>query len=88
MRRVQSALTALRENDVKGSGRFGIRLDGVCFNREMPAGEVLIDIFLQTSEEDGFFVFVKNMDLRKRTNQQGSSLEEWPVCAEEQTSQS
>ncbi len=45
---------------------------------------MLIDIFLQTSDQDGFFVLSRNLDLRKQSMQDGTDLDDWPGCLDEQ----
>ena len=81
---LQSSLEPYREGERKGTGSFGVSLTGVCLYSPIPAGEVLVDIFLQTSDYDGFFVFVRNLDLRKKSDQEDANLVEWPNCQETQ----
>jgi hypothetical protein len=80
MRELQSSMAPYSNGERKASGSFGVVLEGVCLHGKMPAGEVLVDVFLQTSEQDGFFVFAKDLDLRKESNREGSGLDDWPDC--------
>jgi hypothetical protein len=82
---LQSSLAPYREEGRKGSASLGVRLNGVCLHSRMPAGQVLVDIFLQTSDYDGFFVFARNLDLRKKSEQGDANLDSWPNCQETQT---
>lgn len=84
MREVQSSVAAISKDDPEGSGSLGVFLDGVCLHSKMPEGAVLIDIFLQTSNQDGFFVLSRNLDLRKQSMRDGSDLDDWPGCMDEQ----
>ena len=84
MRAVQSSVAAISKDDPEGSGSLGVFLDGVCLQSKMPEGTVLIDIFLQTSDQDGFFVLSRNLDLRKQSMQDGTDLDDWPGCLDEQ----
>jgi hypothetical protein len=81
MRAVQSSVADYRSDDKEGSGSLQVILDGVCLNGEAPQGEVPVDIFLQTSAEDGFFVFARNLDLREQAEQDGTDLADWPDCS-------
>jgi hypothetical protein len=82
MRAVQSSIAPHQDGDLEGTGSLGVYLDGVCLNGKMPAGQVLVDVFLQTSDQDGFFVFARNLDLRKESNRDGTDLDDWPDCLE------
>jgi hypothetical protein len=84
MRAVQSSVAANSKGDPEGTGSLGVFLEGVCLHGKMPAGKVLVDVFLQTSDQDGFFVFARNLDLRKESKRDGSNLDDWPDCLEAQ----
>jgi hypothetical protein len=83
MRAVQSSVAAISKGDPEGTGSLGVFLDGVCLHSKMPEGDVLIDIFLQTSDQDGFFLLSRNLDLRKQSMQDGTDLDDWPDCQDE-----
>ena len=80
MRQSQLAVAPYRDGDVKGSGSLRINLSGMCLHKEMPSGEVLLDIFLQTSEQDGFFVFARNLDMQEILTEEGKTLDDLPGC--------
>jgi len=44
-------------------------------------GEVQLDLFLQTSEQDGFYVMAKNLDMREVMAEEGRNMDELPDCA-------
>ena len=41
-------------------------------------GEVQLDLFLQTSEQEGFFVMAKNLDMREVMAEEGRNMDELP----------
>jgi len=82
MRQLQLEMASFRKGDVKGSGSFRVNLSGLCLHSKMPPGEVRLDIFLQTSEQDGFFVMAKNLDMREVLAEEGTNIDELPDCAE------
>jgi hypothetical protein len=81
MRAVQGSIAEYRGGDQEGTGSLQVMLDGVCLNGEAPQGEVPVDIFLQTSAEDGFFVFARNLDLQEQAEQDGTNVADWPDCS-------
>ena len=80
MRQVQSQLMPFRNDDRNVKGRLGVSLSGVCMHSQIPAGKVLADIFLQTSDADGFFLLTRGLDLRERRNTANADLGDWPMC--------
>jgi hypothetical protein len=81
MRAVQSSMAPHSNGEQEGKGSFQVIVDGACLNGDAPEGEVPVDIFLQTSAEDGFFVFVRNLDFREQAEQDGTDLADWPDCS-------
>ena len=53
----------------------------MCLHSKMPPGEVQVDLFLQTSEQDGFFVMAKNLDMREAMAEEGTDMDALPECA-------
>ena len=47
---------------------------------KLPPGEVQLDLFLQTSEQDGFFLMAKNLDMREVMAEEGTNMDELPDC--------
>jgi hypothetical protein len=82
MRQLQLAMASYRNGDVKGSGSLRVNLSGMCLHNKMPPGEARVDIFLQTSEQEGFFVMAKNVDMREVLAEEGTDMDELPACAE------
>ena len=48
----------------------------------MPPGEIQLDLFLQTSEQEGFFVVAKNLDMRDVLAEEGTDMDKLPACAD------
>ncbi|MGI9284353.1 MAG: hypothetical protein ACR2P1_03115 [Pseudomonadales bacterium] len=80
MKHIQSLFRPFREDDRKGTGSLGVSVNGVCTHSPIPAGEVLVDIFLQTSNNDGYFVITRNLDLRESRDGVDAKLEKWTKC--------
>ena len=80
MRQLQLAMAPYRNGDVKGSGSLRVNLSGMCLHSKMPPGEVQLDLFLQTSEQEGFFVMAKNLDMREALAEDGTDMDELPDC--------
>ena len=81
MRQLQLAMAPYRNGDVEGSGSLRVNLSGMCLHSKMPPGEVQVDLFLQTSEQDGFFVMAKNLDMREAMAEEGTDMDALPECA-------
>lgn len=81
---LQSSLLPYRQGERRGTGSFGVGLTGICLHGPIPVGEVLVNIFLQTSDNDGFYVFVRNLELKKKLEQEGITADEWSNCQEKQ----
>ena len=82
MKQLQLEMALFRKGDVKGSGSFRVNLSGMCLHNKMPPGEVQVDMFLQTSEQDGFFVMAKNLDMREVLAEEGRNMDELPDCVD------
>ena len=80
MKQLQLTMAPFRNGDVEGTGTFRINLSGMCLHGELPPGEIELDIFLQTSEHEGYFVFAKNLDMGERLLEEGQVLEDLPTC--------
>ena len=81
MKQLQLEMASFRNGDVKGSGSFRVNLSGMCLHNKMPPGEIQLDLFLQTSEQEGFFVMAKNLDMREVLAEEGTNLDALPDCA-------
>jgi len=82
MSRAQSLLKPYSQGQRSGSLSFGVNIHGVCAHSPIPAGKVLADIFMQTSNSDGFFAFTRDLDLRESNDGVDAMLESLPRCVE------
>jgi len=82
MRELQREMAPFRDGDVEGSGSLRVNLSGMCVHDKMPTGEVELDLFLQTSEQDGFFVIAKNLDMREVMAEEGTDMDALPDCGD------
>jgi len=80
MKQLQLEMAPFRNGDVEGSGSLRVNLSGMCLHSKMPPGEVQLDLFLQTSEHEGFFVMAKNLDMREVLAEEGTDMDELPGC--------
>jgi len=80
MKQLQLEMAPFRNGDVEGSGSFRVNLSGMCLHNKMPPGESRVDVFLQTSEQEGFFVMAKNLDMREVLAEEGRNMDELPDC--------
>jgi len=62
---VQSLLKPYTDGRAAGALSFGVEVNGVCALRPVPEGALLIDVFVQASDIEGFFAITNNMDLRQ-----------------------
>jgi hypothetical protein len=69
-------------DDDLGEGSFGINVKDVCLLRPIPPGKSRLTLYLQSAVEDGFFVFLKNVDMRKKRKDFDGTLDDIPLCAE------
>ena len=80
MKQLQLEMAPFRNGDVEGSGSLRVNLNGMCLHSKLPPGEVQLDLFLQTSEQDGFFLMAKNLDMREVMAEEGTNMDELPDC--------
>ena len=80
MKQLQLEMAPFRNGDVEGSGSLRVNLSGMCLHSKMPPGEVQLDLFLQTSEQEGFFLMAKNLDMREVLAEEGTDMDELPGC--------
>ena len=62
MTRVQSLIKPYAEGRASGTLSFGVNVNGVCAHSPIRAGKVLIDIFVQATNRDGFFAVTRNVE--------------------------
>ena len=63
-----------KDNGRKGTGAFGISIENVCFEEERLL-DADIDILVQKSTADDFFMFLENLNLRELTNTKSENKE-------------
>lgn len=80
MRKIQALVKADTAADIKGKGSLGIGLHGTCLRGTLPKGSLYVDIFMQTSDQDGYFIFTKNLDIRQSQEGWQGDLSQWPDC--------
>ena len=54
----------------------------LCAHSPIPAGKVLIDIFMQANDNDGFFAVTRDLDLRQIGDESDQMLESLSGCLE------
>jgi len=82
MTRAQVLLRPYSEGGGSGSLSLGVVLHGVCAHSPIPAGKVLVDIFMQARDNDGFFTFTRDLDLRESSDGADAMFESLPKCVE------
>lgn len=80
MRASQALIKQHKASGKDGQGSFSISIHSSCLQKPLPKGAVMLDIFMQTSEQDAFFVFNQDLDLRSTAFPNGRRLEDWPLC--------
>lgn len=83
MTRAQALLKPYTDGRRSGALTFGVGLHDLCVSSPLPAGNVLVDIFMQTSDNDGYFVFTKDLDPLESSDVEDVTLESLPECAAE-----
>ena len=80
MTRVQSLLKPYTEGGASGSLSFGVDVKGVCAHSPIPTSEMLVDIFVQATDSDGFFAVTRGLDLRRGVDGSDVVLESLSPC--------
>jgi hypothetical protein len=83
--------TTLRliSNYREASGKEGRRstvdfnIDGLCVTQPLPDGKIPMDVLLQSTFEDGYFVFLNNVDARKERKDFDSTIDDVPLCQDQ-----
>ncbi|QIZ75682.1 hypothetical protein [Ferrimonas lipolytica] len=78
MRLFQSQVLAHQQQGGEGSGSFGLKFEQFCFI-ETPLAPIDTDMFLQTDSDEGFFVFVEDIDLLEPDCDR-CEIKEVPLC--------
>lgn len=81
MRTVQELVKTDKANDVEGSGYLGVGLHDTCLNQEsLPQDGLTVDIFMQTSNQDGYFIFTEDFNITETRDGWNGDLSQWPQC--------
>jgi hypothetical protein len=80
MTRVQSLLKPYTDGRAAGTLSFGVDVKGVCAYSPVPKGTLLIDIFVQANDIDGFFAITNDLDLRQSGDQSDAMLDSLSRC--------
>lgn len=54
-----------KNQDRKGTGSLSIGLEDFCLPKPLPSRDLLVDVYLQTNTQDGFFEFLNGIDLKE-----------------------
>ena len=81
MKWVQQQVKQDETNDIKGKGFLSITLDNTCVTkRPVPESDLTADIFMQTSNQDGFFIFTQDLDLLEAREGWNANVNQWADC--------
>ena len=80
--RVQSALKPYIESRAGGSLSFGINISGVCVLSPISAGNLLVDVFMQSSDKEDFFAVTRDFQLVGGSDGTEPVLESLSKCVE------
>ena len=80
MTRAQTLLKSYTDGSQSGALTFGVSWHDLCVSSPLPAGEVLVDIFMQTSDDGGYLVFTKDMNPLESSDLEDVTLESLPEC--------
>ncbi len=80
MTRARTLLKAYTDGRRSGALTFGSDLRDLCVSSPLPAGNVLVDIFMQTSNSGGYFVFTKDMNPFESSDGDDVTPESWRKC--------
>ena len=76
-RQFQQTIANHKANNGKGTGSFGLGLTDFCLPDPMPERDLLVDVYLQTDQQDGFFKFLSDVDVKEQAEaleEKGNSL--------------
>lgn len=74
----QQRIKAYKEAGGEGQGTFSVGVNSICLTGPLPDDELLVDIFLQVSEAESFFIMFEDMDLLQEDEQ--GELQKLPLC--------
>jgi len=80
MTRAQTLLKQYTDGRRSGALTFGVDLHDLCISSPLPAGNVLVDIFMQTSDDGGYFVFTQDLNPLETSDIEDVTLASLPEC--------
>ena len=80
MTRVQSLLKPYTDGRAAGALSFGVDVSGVCALSPVPKGTLLIDVFVQANDIDGFFAITNDLDIRQIGDKSDAMLDSLSPC--------
>ncbi len=71
----QKIIIAHKAKDMKGTGSLGIELDDFCLPDPLPERDLIVDVYLQTDDRDGYFKFLSGIDIKEEAENAENSEE-------------
>ncbi len=69
-----------KDADIKGTGSFSIGVTSECFGNIQDKEELLVDLFLKTSQQEGYFLFLEDIDVIEEANSRDFDLKKANKC--------
>ncbi|WP_241974318.1 hypothetical protein [Aliidiomarina minuta] len=81
MYNAQQAIKEYRRNHDGGAGNIDLNLVSACRDDDFSWGDSRLNLYLKTSDEEDFFLFLRNLDVTKLDDDMQSDFETLPSCA-------
>lgn len=81
MKELQQRLYKYKTMDGDGEGSFGLRLQELCLDKELPDGDIPLTLFLKTESHEDYIVFIKT-ELHDLFSDTDSDIAAVPFCEE------
>jgi len=81
MRELQQRLYKYNAIDGDGDGSFGLRLQELCLDKDLPDGDIPLTLFLKTEHHEDYIVFIKT-ELHDLFSDTDSDIDAVPFCEE------
>jgi hypothetical protein len=81
MQDLQQRLYTYKAADINGEGSFGLRFGELCLDKELPAGDIPLTLFLKTENHEDYIVFIKT-ELHDLFSDSDSDIDAVPFCDE------
>jgi len=79
MKELQQRLYKYKAMDGDGDGSFGLRLQELCLDKELPDGDIPLTLFLKTENHEDYIVFIKT-ELHDLFSDTDSDIAAVPFC--------